>query len=77
MDMDFFPGGEHFNMDDTTLTPAFNLYSGDPQQQHACLTANWTVTLSCEWVIPMVLPLKGVGGGKILSLLFPSFLHML
>ena len=58
MDMDFFPGGEHFNMDDTTLTPAFNLYSGDPQQQHACLTANWTVTLSCEWVIPMVLPLN-------------------
>jgi hypothetical protein len=38
MDMDFIPGGEHLNMDDTTLTPAFNLYSGHPQQQHACLT---------------------------------------
>ena len=49
MDMDFFPGGEHFNMDDSTLTPAFNLYSGDPQQQHACLTANWTVE-SIMWM---------------------------
>ena len=33
MDMDFFPGGEHFNMDDTTLTGTHKSWTPnlDPQ----------------------------------------------